>query len=643
MPQHGLRSIIALAAVVLAGGSATPARASDDCTTPRCQNPAEIAAAQRAVAEQCDCAGAARPDRYMKCVKRVVGDALSAGTLARTCKGAVIKCEAKIGCGKGIRPFRTVQQIFTQSCALPSCHSGVARQGGLVLDEEGVSYRSLVNRPSAVANGETLVVPGDPDASYLLKKLEGTAAVGVQMPQGGRPLSKGTIKLIEKWIARGARSTEEECTPADSPGKRRGRKTCNDRPLRAGSFAWKPEPPLATPASEGETGIQLYTPPLDVPAGKEWEKCYAFKAVDWPGLASQLGYAPGALPVVKRQTYRMHEGSHHLLLYAYFGQYPERWADGYFDCFAGQCDASNPNDCPPDAGGVTIPIGGTQVAGTRYEVQYPTGVGIPALTPNTVIIANLHYTNPFQPQQPIYGESWLNLYFYKPNEYKVLLDGIFAVNAGDLFVEPFTSRTISRIWKPRDFLTGAPVDASVFQLFGHMHKRGTLFQIDYLRDGKCSADGALCGRDGDCACSPGQRACQAGQTCVRGPASRDETIYYTTSWDQAPVVDYQKPYLKVGKDEGLRWTCTHVNGVAGDDTRPPKKCHEGCVSCGWDPDTRTCVFSGGPSRGYVDVPRVYALGDPMPIVFGELADDDMCNMFGYFIETAALDANGDVR
>jgi hypothetical protein len=641
MPQPWLRSI-ALAGLLL-GGLAAPARAADDCTTARCQNPAEIAAMQRAIAEQCDCAGAAKAEAYMRCVKRVVGGALRAKTLARTCKGAVIQCEARIGCGKGIRPFRTVQQIFTQSCALPSCHSGVARQGGLVLDEEGVSYRALVDRPSMAASGETLVVPGDPDASYLIQKLQGTAAMGVQMPQGGQPLSKGTIKLIAQWIARGARSTAEECTPADTPGKRRGRKTCNDRPLRAGSYEWKPEPPLSTPDAEGEAGMQLYTPPLPVAAAKEWEKCYAFKAVDWPGLASRLGYAPGALPVIKRQTYRMHEGSHHLLLYAYFGQYPERWADGYFDCFAGQCDASNPNDCPPDAGRTTIPVGGTQVAGTRYEVRYPAGVGIPALTPDTVIVANLHYTNPFQPPQPIYGESWLNLYFYKPNEYKVLLDGIFAINAGDLFVEPFTSRTISRIWKPRDFLTGAPVDASVFQLFGHMHKRGTLFQIDYVRDGTCSASRGLCGRDDDCACSPGQTSCQPGQTCVRGPAARDETIYYTTSWDQAPVVDYQKPYLKVNKDEGLRWTCTHTNGVAGDDTRPPKRCHEGCVSCGWDPDTRTCIFDGGPSRGYVDVPRVYALGDPMPVVFGELADDDMCNMFGYFIETSGLDAAGDVR
>src|SRR4029450_8085868 len=108
---------------------------------------------------------------------------------------------------RATRPFRTVQQIITQSCALPSCHSPIARQGGLVLDTEDVSYTSLGNRPvtnaAPAASGAVLVVPGDPKASFLIKKLNGTAP-GDRMPQSGEPLSKGTIKLIEKWMKRGA-------------------------------------------------------------------------------------------------------------------------------------------------------------------------------------------------------------------------------------------------------------------------------------------------------------------------------------------------------------------------------------------------------------------------------------------------------
>jgi hypothetical protein len=45
-----------------------------------------------------------------------------------------------------------------------------------------------------------------------------------------------------------------------------------------------------------------------------------------------------------------------------------------------------------------------------------------------------------------------------------------------------------------------------------------------------------------------------------------------------------------------------------------------------------CWFSEGVARGFQPAPpRVYPPGEPMPLIFGELADDDMCNMFGYYI------------
>jgi hypothetical protein len=437
-------------------------------------------------------------------------------------------------------------------------------------------------------------------------------------------------------------------------------------------------------------GIQLYVPQEPVAPGTEWELCYAYKP-NWTELAAAQGLPPGQMPYFKRQEYRMHAGSHHLLLYAYFGANPEQWkSDGFFPCFAGQC--SNPGDCPADTGQFMLPIGGTQVAGTRYVVQYPEGVALPVLGPNTVLIANLHYTNPFQPQQPIYGEGWLNLYFIPRNEVKGALDGIFAINFQGTYVEPFQTRTFSRVWRPRSILTRQFEDAAVFQLFGHMHKRGQVFQIDYLRGGRCSASTAenpnVCGRDEDCACQPYERNCQPGQTCIRTPDAQDATIYYTTRWDQAPVMDFPKPYLLVNKTEGLRWTCTHTNGVEGDPTRPPKLCRENCNSCGWtggrcsannalcrvgsvceagetcevdasglspsgyrcrnaegratdttccpgectaSADARICHFTRGFELGYQPAVRDYQELEPMPVVFGELADDDMCNMFGYFI------------
>jgi hypothetical protein len=654
-----------------------PELAEAQCTNARCTDLDAVANVRALVGAACDCEGARSHGQYVKCAKQIVKAAVRDGTLQKPCRGSIMKCEARSTCGKanrniccvvspkgkvkalavrgptcprsgtmceghgsladactiegacvqrgGIQSFRSVQRVFTTSCALPSCHSTFARQGGLVLDSEDVSYKSLVNRDAVhpeAPDGLLRVQPGDPAASYLVQKLRGQGP-GDVMPQSGGPLAEPLIEMIEAWIARGARTYAEECADANA---------CDDDgPI--GDYHWEPLPALEVPASND--GIQLYFPKLDVPSGTEWERCYAVRP-DWAAVKAQMGLGSNELLVIRQQTYRMHPGSHHLLLYAYVGAHPEQWPDGPFPCLAANC--IDPGDCPVDTDNINdpddptdddtalvLPIGGTQVAGTRYEVNYPPGVGIPILSNNEVLIVNPHYTNPFQPAQPIYGEAWLNLFFYKSGEYKVLLDGIFAINFADLFVEPFETRTISRVWQPRPILGGPPgsVDAAVFQLFGHMHKRGSEFQIDYLRGGSCSVSTSRpCGRDSDC---------PDGQTCVRVPGAEDTTIYYTTAWDQAPIMDFPYPYFPVAGDEGLRWTCTHTNGVEGDPTRPPKRCTEGCRSCGWDDATRTCIFERGVQQGFHDTVRVYQEGDPMPLVFGELADDDMCNMFGYFI------------
>jgi len=655
--MHRVTSRVVATLLVLLAGSAR-AHPGATCESSRCSDTTMIGSVRAQVASSCSCAAAENPKAYMRCVRQVLGSALTEGHMPRSCKTTIAHCEAELGCGRGYRPFASVQSVFKTSCALPSCHSTLSRQGDLVLESEDVSYASLVSQPAtqpeAHAAGMLRVKPGDPKDSFLVRKLRGEGP-GDAMPQASEPLPRSTIKVIEKWIKRGARTTAEECPPSNRNDGRRGSgKLCNDRPVVSGNYVWHPQPPLDPPAPG--TGIQLYAPPRDVAPGTEWETCYVVRP-DWPALAAAAGYPPGQLPVIRRQTYRMHDGSHHLLLYAYFGQHPEQWADGYFPCSAANC--INASDCPTDSGGfATIPIGGTQVAGTRYEVDYPEGVGIPVLTPNSVLIINEHYTNPFQPPQPIYGEAWLNLDFYAPGEFKVLLDGIFAINFSDLLVEPFETRTISRVWQPRGLLTRQPADAAVFQLFGHMHKRGQSFQIDVVRGGSCSGDGGACGRDEDCACKPWESNCAPGQTCVRGPGAEDTEIYYTDHWDRAPVLDFTKPYLLINRNEGLRWTCVHTNGVAGDPTRPPKKCSAGCRACGWDAPSGTCHFcptlanpgldwsTADQACGYFEddgfhpmaaaTPRIFQADEPMPLVFGELADDDMCNMFGYFINQQSL-------
>jgi hypothetical protein len=48
------------------------------------------------------------------------------------------------------------------------------------------------------------VVPGNPEASYLLEKIGPQPRVGARMPDGLTPLSDQQIAMIRTWIAEGA-------------------------------------------------------------------------------------------------------------------------------------------------------------------------------------------------------------------------------------------------------------------------------------------------------------------------------------------------------------------------------------------------------------------------------------------------------
>lgn len=96
--------------------------------------------------------------------------------------------------------------VFTPTCATSGCHSSGSASGGLVL-EEGSSFANLVSVGSTESS-LTRVLPGDPDQSYLVNKLEGTQASaggsGSQMPRGSAALSEEEMQAIRDWIAAGA-------------------------------------------------------------------------------------------------------------------------------------------------------------------------------------------------------------------------------------------------------------------------------------------------------------------------------------------------------------------------------------------------------------------------------------------------------
>ena len=101
--------------------------------------------------------------------------------------------------------------IFTPICS--TCHAGANAPQGLRLDA-GNSFALLVNVASAEVPGLLRVNPGNPDASYIVQKIQGTAAVGVRMPANGPPyLSQAQIDLVRGWIAAGAPASAAPSNP----------------------------------------------------------------------------------------------------------------------------------------------------------------------------------------------------------------------------------------------------------------------------------------------------------------------------------------------------------------------------------------------------------------------------------------------
>ncbi len=115
------------------------------------------------------------------------------------------------GGGAGTGPvltasFQSIQtNIFSVQCEF--CHTGATAPRGLRLDAAN-SFGLLVGVPSSQQPALQRVEPGNPDDSYLIRKLEGGPGIsGGQMPLGLPALPQSDIDVIRQWISDGALPT----------------------------------------------------------------------------------------------------------------------------------------------------------------------------------------------------------------------------------------------------------------------------------------------------------------------------------------------------------------------------------------------------------------------------------------------------
>jgi len=106
--------------------------------------------------------------------------------------------------------FYSIQvNVLTPACATTSCHSGNPPPNAPLSLDADRAYQELVGKTSS-QTPLLLVNPGDPEASYFLQKILGTAGssggVWTRMPIGAPPLSADEIDAIQTWIANGAQN-----------------------------------------------------------------------------------------------------------------------------------------------------------------------------------------------------------------------------------------------------------------------------------------------------------------------------------------------------------------------------------------------------------------------------------------------------
>ena len=98
---------------------------------------------------------------------------------------------------------RIDSKILRPSCGFSACHG--AGGAPFITGNKASDYANLVNAASNAKNGAVLVIPGDPENSYLMHKLEGAADIeGGRMPPTSA-LTPKQIQEIRDWIAAGAK------------------------------------------------------------------------------------------------------------------------------------------------------------------------------------------------------------------------------------------------------------------------------------------------------------------------------------------------------------------------------------------------------------------------------------------------------
>jgi hypothetical protein len=118
------------------------------------------------------------------------------------------------GCGPALPPMPPEGEPVSYAAHLEPlvlarclhCHTVDEPEAELVL-EAGTGYLELVGPMSTQVEDMALVVPGDPEASYLWLKIDHRVEIGKGMPRtftGAKRLPEPEVERFRRWIEDGA-------------------------------------------------------------------------------------------------------------------------------------------------------------------------------------------------------------------------------------------------------------------------------------------------------------------------------------------------------------------------------------------------------------------------------------------------------
>ncbi len=512
--------------------------------------------------------------------------------------------------------FDAIQNVIFErrGCTAEACH-GSSSAGGLDLRAD-VSFDNLVGAQSV---GSTLnrVQPTKLKQSYLFQKLAAASdpslvtvtLAGSPMPLSGEPLSAEELEALRLWIEGGA---PREGSIGDEFGGNRVADLLD---------ACLPDPdpvvvePLEPPA-EG-TGVQLAMPPHQIPAGSEFEVCFA-EYIDFRDqIPDQFLSADGNQFHANGREDLADPNTHHLTIsYSGFGaEMVDAPEFGRWECAAGpmkgqDCDPLDSTHCnggqcrselrnsvacigfgPAGSGNGVTPGSRVQTANGRpgFFAEFPS---------HGIFYWNSHAFN-LTPKDLVH-HNYVNVHFTDDLRFQ----DIGFQNTSRIGIAAGTPPFTKAEYCAEHTL---PRGTELLSLTSHTHKRGERFTMDLKSTG--------------------------------------ERLYDNPFWDDPVEVKFDPARLFDSEDPADRtivYCAVYNNGVAPDGshdvggvTRKSRKpdrancnpvaCAEGRIAepCGGVNDNATCDTAPGAGDGMCDA---------CPITGGLTSDDEMFILLGSTLE-----------